>query len=152
MAYCTYQHKYDSKGRVIMYHGTTKKNAREIVCSGFKPSRDGLLGKGVYLSRDIRKAQRYPTNLALSCTHRCIIKVSVDLGKVKRITYKDKGRLQKTWQYNGYDSAWIPPNCGLVASGMEETCVFDPKRVYVISIILYRVVYPKSGGFILCLQ
>ena len=122
--------EHDSDGRVIMYHGTTTLNAQEILRSGFKQSVDGLLGRGVYLSPDIEKAEKYP--FGYKRYQKCIIKVAVDLGKVKRITYI--GGLQKTWQYNGYDTAWVPANCGLVPSGLEEDCIFDPDRISIISV------------------
>ena len=40
-----------------MYHGTTLENAIKIKISGFKPSTYGMLGKGVYMSRDINKVK-----------------------------------------------------------------------------------------------
>ncbi|KAL0162746.1 hypothetical protein M9458_042142, partial [Cirrhinus mrigala] len=46
-----------------MYHGTSRENAEKIRVSGFKQSSDGMLGRGVYLSRDLEKASRYPLNL-----------------------------------------------------------------------------------------
>ena len=44
----------------IMYHGTDYYSAQKIVRSQrFEPSSHGLLGKGVYVSRVIRKAENY---------------------------------------------------------------------------------------------
>ena len=40
-----------------MYHGTTLENAMKIKSSGFKPSTWGMLGPGVYMSRDINKVR-----------------------------------------------------------------------------------------------
>ena len=34
------------------------------------------------------------------------------------------------WHEKGYDSFWVPSNCGL-----EEWCIYDPKRIKVIDII-----------------
>jgi len=39
---------------------------------------------------------------------------------------------QKSWHEAGYDTAWVPPRCGMVASGLEENCVSDPSRITVI--------------------
>ncbi len=44
----------------IMYHGTSRDAAEKIKVSGFKQSSDGMFGRGVYLSRDLQKATRYP--------------------------------------------------------------------------------------------
>merc|ERR1740121_1965008 len=42
-----------------MFHGTSAANAARIRRSGFKPATGGMLGPGVYLSRDRRKAEKY---------------------------------------------------------------------------------------------
>ncbi|XP_029294774.1 uncharacterized protein LOC115012993 [Cottoperca gobio] len=119
-----------NRGAYSMYHGTSIASARLIIANGFKQSSGGMLGKGVYVSRDINKASRYP--LLSITTDRVVFKVQVRVGRVKRID-KDNHPLQYTWKANGYDSAWVPPNCGFAAvrSGLEEDCVFDPKRVKV---------------------
>ncbi len=95
-----------------MYHGTTVQTARLIITAGFQQSADGMLGPGVYVSRDQKKAERYP--LKSLPTDRVVLKLSVDCGKIKRID-KDNHPLQKTWHSQGYDTAWVPPNCGMKA-------------------------------------
>ncbi|XP_066566612.1 GCRV-induced gene 2p [Amia ocellicauda] len=118
-----------------MYHGTTVAQAQSIIQSGFQQSADGMLGAGVYVSRDQKKAKRYPLNAPPA--DRVVLKLSVDTGKVKRID-TDNHPLQKTWHSQGYDTAWVPPNCGMkaVPSGLEEDCVWDPQRVQVVDIAL----------------
>uniref|UniRef100_A0A8C4XC58 Grass carp reovirus (GCRV)-induced gene 2p n=1 Tax=Erpetoichthys calabaricus TaxID=27687 RepID=A0A8C4XC58_ERPCA len=121
-------------GRIYtMYHGASVNNARSIIRNGFNQSRDGMLGPGVYISRDQKKADRYPINNPP--TDRVSLKLKVDVGKVKKID-TDNNAMQKTWHSNGYDTAWVPPNCGMkaVPSGLEEDCVWDPKRIEVIDI------------------
>ncbi|XP_029470529.1 uncharacterized protein LOC115098222 [Rhinatrema bivittatum] len=115
-----------------MYHGTSVQAAISIIQTGFIPSKDGMLGRGVYVSRDIKKAQRYP--MYLSPTDRVILKVNVRVGKVKKID-RQGHPLQKTWHAHGYDTAWVPPNSGMVPSGLEENCVWDPKRVKVMDVV-----------------
>lgn len=121
------------KGVYTMYHGTSIANARLILASGFQQSQGGMLGKGVYVSRDKKKAERYPLNN--SPADRVVLKLHVRVGRVKRID-KDNHPMQYTWSTQGYDTAWVPPNCGMkaVPSGLEEDCVFDPKRVTVVGI------------------
>ncbi|XP_067232404.1 gig2-like protein DreN isoform X2 [Chanodichthys erythropterus] len=108
-----------------MYHGTLKTNAPAIISSGFRPSLGGTLGPGVYCSRDINKAMRYPP---CAPNDRVVLKLRVRVGKVKRI---DMQSLNLTsWHQNGYDTAWLPAS----VLGLEEDCVFDPKRLTVIGI------------------
>ncbi|XP_029945249.1 uncharacterized protein LOC115386924 [Salarias fasciatus] len=121
----------------VMYHGTTRSNADQILNNGFRQSSDGMLGRGVYLSRDLEKASRYP--LRHPEYDRVVITVVVNVGKVKRIDYQ-KHPLQKTWHDHGYDTAWVPPRCGMVPSGLEENCVWDPARIRII-----RTIQPKPA-------
>uniref|UniRef100_W5K9I8 PARP catalytic domain-containing protein n=1 Tax=Astyanax mexicanus TaxID=7994 RepID=W5K9I8_ASTMX len=128
--------------RYLMYHGTSAVAAAQIMAHGFKPSADGMLGRGVYLSRDLNKASRYP--LDEFELKRVVLRVVVNVGRVKKIDYQGHP-LQTTWHDHGYDTAWCPPNCGMVPSGLEEDCVWDPKRIQVIGLI-----YPAvSAGFIM---
>ncbi|XP_062392083.1 grass carp reovirus (GCRV)-induced gene 2p [Sardina pilchardus] len=142
VTFCGWEVEYDGdhylgagkeakSGRLYtMYHGTSVQVARQIIQNGFKQSADGMLGPGVYVSRDQKKAQRYPLNNHVS--DKVVLKLQVDIGKVKRID-KDHHPMQKTWHSQGYDTAWVPPNCGMkaVPSGLEEDCIWDPNRVKV---------------------
>ncbi|XP_052359246.1 uncharacterized protein LOC118383392 [Oncorhynchus keta] len=116
----------------IMYHGTSWWAAQKIMAKGFFQSKCGMLGQGVYLSRDLEKASRYP--LDLTEHQKVVIKVKVNVGKVKKVD-RQGHPLQKTWHDKGYDSAWVPPNCGMVKSGLEENCVWDPNRITVLDTI-----------------
>ncbi|CAK6950137.1 uncharacterized protein LOC128364946 [Scomber scombrus] len=121
------------RGVYTMYHGTSVANAQIIIANGFQQSSGGMLGKGVYVSRDKKKADRYPLKNLPS--DRVSLELHVCVGRVKRID-KDNHPMQYTWSSQGYDTAWVPPNCGMkaVPSGLEEDCVFDPKRVKVVGI------------------
>uniref|UniRef100_A0A8C6U9Z3 Grass carp reovirus (GCRV)-induced gene 2e n=1 Tax=Neogobius melanostomus TaxID=47308 RepID=A0A8C6U9Z3_9GOBI len=110
----------------VMYHGTTQMNAQSILRNGFRRSTDGMLGPGVYLSRDLEKARRYPFGHPES--DKVVLKVKVRVGKVKAIRSVDHP-LRKTWHEHGYNTAWVPPKCGMVLSGLEENCVWDPRRI-----------------------
>ncbi|KAK2837418.1 hypothetical protein Q5P01_014630 [Channa striata] len=125
--------KPQNQGVYTMYHGTSVANARFIIANGFKQSSRGMLGQGVYVSRNKRKAANYP--LKSNASDRVILELLVRVGRVKRID-KDNHPLQLTWHTKGYDTAWVPPKCGMkaVPSGREEDCVFDPKRVKVVGI------------------
>ncbi|XP_048450714.1 uncharacterized protein LOC125482645 isoform X1 [Rhincodon typus] len=116
----------------VMYHGTHVNHVDTILKYGFKQSPDGMLGRGVYVSRDIRKACRYPLNTPES--QKVVLKLRVNVGKVKTINCQGHP-LQKTWHDHGYDTAWCPPNCGMVPSDLEVDCIWDPKRIKVVGII-----------------
>ncbi|KAI7795757.1 hypothetical protein IRJ41_005415 [Triplophysa rosa] len=120
-----------------MYHGTTREAAEKIKASGFKQSTKGMLGRGVYLSRDLQKASRYPLHLPED--QRVVLRVKVNVGKVKKIDSQTHP-MRTTWHDHGYDTAWCPPNCGMVSSGLEEDCVWDPRRISIIGEIR-----PKRG-------
>eukprot|EP00434_Breviolum_minutum_P019452 symbB.v1.2.017155.t1/scaffold1331.1/size125086/9 len=106
---------------MTMYHGTSQSNARSIVANGFRPSTGGMLGAGVYVTADPEKAKRYGNTL---------ITVEVKTGKTKKIT-SQSDPMRTTWNSHGYNSAWVPANCGMVTSGLTETCVFNPNRLRV---------------------
>ncbi|GAA6093744.1 uncharacterized protein LOC108263802 [Tachysurus ichikawai] len=114
----------------IMYHGTTLAAAQAIMQEGFRRSADGMLGPGVYLSRSVDEAQCYPLNPS-PWERLAILKLRVRVGKVKKIETQGHP-LQKTWHEHGYSTAWTPPNCGMVSSGLEENCVWDPNRIEVL--------------------
>lgn len=116
--------KYCRGRRLKMYHGTDPAAATAICQQGFRRSSDGMLGAGVYVTRDPKKASAYGS---------VILELIVSVGKVKKID-RQGHPLQKTWSAAGYDSAWVPPGCGMVASGLEENCVWDPARVTVLGI------------------
>merc|ERR1719183_922407 len=106
-----------------MFHGTSAEKALSIRKSGFRPSADGMLGYGVYVTRDINKAKAYGST---------IIKAEVAVGRVKKIDYQGHP-MQKSWHQH-YDTAWVPAKCGMVPSGMTENCVYDPKRIRILEI------------------
>uniref|UniRef100_A0A1A8TYY1 PARP catalytic domain-containing protein n=1 Tax=Nothobranchius furzeri TaxID=105023 RepID=A0A1A8TYY1_NOTFU len=116
----------------VMYHGTTQAYAQSIVASGFRRSSGGMLGPGVYLSRDLQKASRYPPNHPE--WDKVVIKVKVNVGRVIVIN-RQNHPFQKTWSNQGYDTAWVPPKCGMVRSGLEENCVWDPRRIQILQLI-----------------
>uniref|UniRef100_A0AAZ1Y3X4 PARP catalytic domain-containing protein n=2 Tax=Oreochromis aureus TaxID=47969 RepID=A0AAZ1Y3X4_OREAU len=127
----------------VMYHGTDSASAKSILMTGFRRSSKGMLGCGVYLSRDLEKASRYPIDHPEY--DRVVIKVIVNVGRVIVINHQDHP-LQKTWHYHNYDTAWVPPGCGMVKSGLEENCVWDPKRITIIGTIKPKPVQGAGGS------
>lgn len=107
---------------ISVFHGTSEENARSIERDGFRPSVRGMLGPGVYVSRDPSKAESYG---------RSILQLSVNVGRVAVIEYQRHPH-QTTWNQQGYDAAWVPAGCGMVPSNREEGCIFDASRVQVV--------------------
>ncbi|XP_063060064.1 gig2-like protein DreN [Engraulis encrasicolus] len=106
-----------------MYHGTDQTCANAIISSGFRPSLGGTLGPGVYCSRDINKAMGYG---------QVVLKLRVRVGKVKKIDVQNQN-MRTTWQQHGYHTAWLPAGA-FMPGGLEEDCVWDPKRLTVVGI------------------
>ncbi|KAG5829954.1 hypothetical protein ANANG_G00320060 [Anguilla anguilla] len=117
----------------IMYHGTHQEAAESIMRFGFCPSKDGMLGRGVSCQPRPQKASRYPLNVHPA--NRLVLVLQVNVGKVVRIDYQEHP-LQKTWHGAGYDRGLGAPECGMVASGLEEDCIWDPMRIRVIRAFL----------------
>ena len=67
-----------------------------------------MLGNGIYVSSSLAKARAYG---------RVVFKLMVYPGYVKRVT-RQGDPWQKSW-HNEYESAWVPPNCGMVPSGLS---------------------------------
>ncbi|KAJ3600322.1 hypothetical protein NHX12_031307 [Muraenolepis orangiensis] len=132
----------------IMYYGTTWPIADVIMRKGFRQSKGGMLGRGVYLSRDLNKASRY--HIGLPDAQRVVLVVEVNVGKVIVINYKGHPR-QKTWHDARYgevfDTAWCPPDCGMTKSGLEEDCVWDPDSITVVECIAPRPCAPQCASY-----
>lgn len=115
---------------IIAFHGTTAENARSIEASGFRPSAIGMLGSGVYFSRDLHKAMAYGSSDGK------ILQVRVRVGKICIVDHQGHDR-QHSWR-SDFDTAWVPARCGMVGSGLEEGCVKDASRVELVR------VWPKN--------
>ena len=119
-----------------MYHGTRPMVAAMIEQIGFIASNQGLLGPGVYVSRDKRKSLKYGST---------VLEVMVRVGRVCRadkhpeLIPRECGT-DALWHDEGYDTAWVPPDCpASVFTGahhgegiVEEDCVWDASRVSVL--------------------
>lgn len=105
----------------------TTAHTRAVPLPSYRPgSGGGTLGPGVYCSRDINKAMGYPGGC--SANDRVVLKLRVRVGRVKKIDGQS-WNMQTTWHQHGYDTAWLPATAGL-----EEDCVWDPKRLTVVGI------------------
>jgi len=142
---CVFKNK-DSSGHVqkvyVMYHGTSAASAISIMKFGFRPSTPEntvwgmILGQGVYVSRDLSKAMGYG---------KVVLKLLVYTGLTCQIT-TDSVLLRFTWQ-KSFDSAWIPPHCGVVPSGLEENCVKDPSHILVLGVVRGEHLCREGAGF-----
>ena len=107
------------------WHGTDFDSAMNIKVDGFKVSIDGLLGKGVYISRDITKAMEF----AKSKLRPTLIKLKVKNGKI--INIGEHQDFKKRW-HSDFDIAYIPEN---TMTRREEYCIKDPKMITIEEII-----------------
>jgi ubiquitin len=119
---------------MTMYHGTSGANARVIKAAGvngLRPSTGGMLGAGVYCSREQKKALAYARDKTGGNSGGVIFVLRVHVGKVKAIRSMGDP-LQQTWHAAGYNTAWVPP--GVNPSGLEEDCVWNPQRVTIVGV------------------
>jgi GTPase SAR1 family protein len=134
----------------IMYHGTPSlENAALIEQQGVHASKCGLLGAGVYVSRDVRQARRYSGSgvvfeVLVRTGRVChiqdhLVAVHDVQGNVIEVPAKDL--VPDKWHNAGYDTAWVPADCSesIFRGGAawdqgirEETCVFDAARITVL--------------------
>lgn len=124
-------HGHDKKGRrrqvFIFYHSTTDPDAAEsILRNGFRKSsgQGNMLGEGIYVAKDLRKALPYGP---------ITFKLLVSTGRIIKID-RQGHPMQKSWQHQ-YNSAWVPPNCGMVQSGLQENCIRDPQQIMILGVI-----------------
>eukprot|EP00041_Stephanoeca_diplocostata_P009909 m.156654 g.156654 ORF g.156654 m.156654 type:complete len:380 (-) comp17946_c0_seq1:812-1951(-) len=133
-----------TKVPVTMYHGTSTSAWEGIKRDGFKRAgckENSQLGRGVYLSYNINKTNRYRhsslcrrNNLFNSYNCACdggvVIQCTVDIGK--QYTLDDKSNpMRKTWQDHGYDSAYAAAG---VIGKRPEFCISDPRRIKIVGL------------------
>ena len=115
----------------IMFHGTNTQSAMQILTQGFRPSKKGTLGQGVYLTPEVQCAMQFAMKFSDPAILRCEVKV----GKVWRA---QRGTTKpKAWQTRGYDSAWLP--AGIANQWMKyrssQICVIDASHVQPLSTV-----------------
>ncbi|KAG8569282.1 hypothetical protein GDO81_014340 [Engystomops pustulosus] len=120
-----------SVGYYTMYHGTSVNAAYSILREGFRVSVGGMLGSGVYVSRDIEEASKYPY---YTIDQKVVLELKVRVGKVKKIDRQDHP-LRLTWPDHGYDCAWVPPGCGFMPGNQQEDCIYDSDRITVTDVV-----------------
>ncbi|CAJ1433494.1 unnamed protein product [Effrenium voratum] len=108
---------------VRVFHGTTLDNAKKIQWEGFIPSKNGMLGSGVYVSRDLRKVWNYGRihkRVKGVVATGVIMELEVFVGKLC-IVDRQGHTFQRRWREE-FDTAWVPANSGMVHSNREEVC------------------------------
>ena len=105
----------------VMYHATPASNVSSILDNGFNESTEGMLGPGLYVSRDIDKTRFYGG---------VCFKLLVYTGKTRLVTAADKSG---SWR-SKYDSAYLPPNNDVVKKKQEETCLKSAKQARILGI------------------
>ena len=105
----------------VMYHATKKENVSSILANGFRESTGGMLGPGLYVSRDIDKTRAYGD---------VCFKLLVYIGITKQMTEVDTSG---DWRSH-HHSAYLPPNNDVVASKREETCLKSVRQARILGI------------------
>mmetsp|Transcript_15344 Transcript_15344/g.1371 ORF Transcript_15344/g.1371 Transcript_15344/m.1371 type:complete len:108 (+) Transcript_15344:52-375(+) len=103
----------------ILYHGTSKENARKILRDGFKVGKSNylLLGEGIYFTKHLEKSKSYGDTILV-----CI----VDKGNCLVIERDDDDEYtRKNWHYK-YDSAFLPCDNRFTKKNFSELCIKSP--------------------------
>ena len=128
----------------LLYHATNLKAALLIQDGGFRVDLSGSnagarLGPGVYCTATLQKAMQYCKG-----PHGGIVfELHVDLGRCKTLQINDP--MMTTWQQNGYDSAWAPPDAG--GSDLEENCIKNAGRVSIKQAIAGHTFKLQEAGY-----
>lgn len=143
------------------YHGTSFEAAMSIQRFGIKPSKDGVLGKGVYVTSSSKQAMAYANREAEQRHGGVCLKLHVDLGKTCMLEMKKDTKTDHTkhlttglvrmtrkpwqmtnWHDDGFDSAsFLRPN------GMYEACIYDASRVTIVKIKFGDEKRAKRAGY-----
>ena len=108
----------------VMFHGTKPKNVASILRNGFNPSNPhNMLGLGIYVSKDVRKAAPYGS---------VTLKLLVYTGNVRKITSQGDAH-RKKWR-DEHGSGWVPRDCGMVGSGKEENAIKSKRQIRVLGV------------------
>lgn len=97
-----------------------------IRSQGFRGSTAGMLGGGVYISRDLNKVWGYGGAEGAIC------ELQVSVGRIQVIDRQHHPK-QKVWRSEA-DTAYVPYRCGMVPSGLEEACVANEKRLQLVRV------------------
>eukprot|EP00438_Fugacium_kawagutii_P018681 Skav217886 [mRNA] locus=scaffold67:153127:154440:+ [translate_table: standard] len=102
-----------------VFHGTSKEAAKAILKEGFNPSKDGLLGKGVYVTTDPSKAK------AFAGKDGDVLRVAANLGHVQTVDARAarKHGFSETAWHKTHDAAFVPqggPHC-MKGNGQQRT-------------------------------
>lgn len=124
---CFGRHVGECGEQVVMYHGTTRAAARSIWADGFVPSSYGMMGPGIYLSRDFAWASDFARSKAAKGFDRSergvVLTCRVCRGASKRLGYT--GKMRQEWQRQGVDSVHVVNQ----SAHFTEDCVVSPDRV-----------------------
>jgi len=108
------------------YHATAWSNIESIRSHGFRASTAGMLGGGVYISRDLNKVWGYGGAEGAIC------ELQVSVGRIQVIDRQHHPK-QSLWRSEA-DTAYVPYRCGMVPSGLEEACVANEKRLQLVRV------------------
>ena len=111
-----FRHKF-----YVMYHATPASNVESILANSFCESTGGMLGPGLYVSRDIDKTRYYSD---------VCFKLLVYTGKTRELSTKDTSG---SWR-SEFDTVYIPPNNDVVKNKREEFCLKSAKQARILGI------------------
>ena len=122
-----------AKHEIMLLHGTSQETAATIAAEGFRASREGAYGPGVYLTDNLHKATNYGTAIRQSdgSVIRHVVVCRVLMGNA--LVARDKCRSGLQRGDGAFDSI-VAPQTSILESGnfgpyYNEFVVFDTARV-----------------------
>lgn len=119
-----------------LYHGTDRCTSEIIKQYGFRPSPDGMFGKGIYVSGDAEKAAWFADDRAKRRNKTAVVLVlDVDVGRCKVIDatacsgIHKEGCECKLWLEEEYESQYVAAGKGV---NREETVLRHPRQISVV--------------------
>ena len=112
-----------------LFHGTKYENAGSILQGGLRESKEGRLGRGVYLTTK-KWAQRIAAHRG-NGKNLCLIEVEVDLGNLKKLSGQEDDPTGKWSRHSSpYNSCRTmhPAWSQVTTKPFPEICVRNPQR------------------------
>mmetsp|Transcript_47243 Transcript_47243/g.125472 ORF Transcript_47243/g.125472 Transcript_47243/m.125472 type:complete len:227 (-) Transcript_47243:124-804(-) len=131
----------DKKGKTNhrkLYHGTSAVFAKAIERNGFKVSKNGMFGPGVYTTSDIEKAALFAARHEVKQGVGVVFVLDVDIGRCK--THDASGCSKshqphchcRRWLQENYESQEVPAGAGVKRT---ETVVRNPRQIAILGVI-----------------
>ena len=125
-----------------LYHGTSAALVKAIERNGFKVSKEGMFGPGVYTVSDIEKAAIFTAQHETKRGFGVVFVLDVDLGKCKTHyalscskSYQPYWQCRR-WLQENHESQEVPAGAGIKRTA---TVVRNPRQIAILVVIMESI-------------